>query len=58
MPKKVSQKEKEQMINGFINGKTIQDLSEEFNCTKITISRHLKNNISESKYRHWDSAMK
>ena len=42
MPKKF-QKKKKGMVNGFLNGKTILELSEIFNCSKTTISRHLKN---------------
>ena len=51
MPKKVSEKEKEAIIADFLNGKSINQLSENFNCSKITISRHLKKNISEKKYK-------
>jgi len=51
LPKKVSEKEKEKIIVGFLNGEAIEDLSKKFNCSKITISRHLKNNISEVKYK-------
>ena len=51
MPKKVSEKEKEEMINGFLNGKTILELSEILNCSKTTISRHLKKHIGENKFK-------
>ncbi len=51
MPKKVSEKEKEEMVNGFLNGKTILELSEIFNCSKTTISRHLKKHIGENKFK-------
>ena len=51
MPKKVSEKEKEEMVNGFLNGKTILELSEILNCSKTTISRHLKKNIGENKFK-------
>ncbi len=51
MPKKVSEKEKEEIISGFFSGEAIEELSKKFNCSKITISRHLKRNISEVKYK-------
>ena len=51
MPKKVSEKEKEELIAEFIDGKTIEDLSLKFNISKNTISRHLKNKISDLKYK-------
>jgi len=51
MPKKVSEKEKQAMVNGFLNGETILELSEKFNCSKPTISRHLKKQIEEHKFK-------
>ena len=51
MPKKISDKEKVEIIKGFIKGKTIEELSKKFDCSKITISRHLKKNINESEYK-------
>lgn len=50
MPKKLLLKEIEEIINGFFNGKNIEELAKEFSCTKITINRHLKKNIDEEKY--------
>ena len=50
MPKKVSQKEIEEMIDDFFNGIETKDLARKFNCTKTTINRHLKKNIDEEKY--------
>ena len=51
MPKKVSEKEKKELVSAFINGQTVEDLSNEFNISKATISRHLKNLISDPKYK-------
>lgn len=51
MPKKLLQKEIEEIISGFINGKNIEELAKEFSCTKITINRHLKKNIDEERYK-------
>ena len=36
--------------NDFVNGVTIDQLSKKFSCTKLTIVRNLKKNLSESKY--------
>ena len=51
MPKKVSQKKIDEIINGFFNGKTVDELSKEFDCTKITINRHLKKSIDKEQYK-------
>jgi hypothetical protein len=51
VPKKVSEKDKVEMIQGFKNGMTMEELSEKFNCTKNTIARHLKNNLEEIEYK-------
>ena len=51
MPKRVSDKEKEELILAFINGQNIDELSHEFNISKTTISRHLKNEISDIQYK-------
>jgi len=52
VPKKLSGIQINEIINNFINGITIDKLSEEFNCTKITINHHLKNNIDEKTYKN------
>ena len=51
MPKKVSEKEKQELVMAFLNGQTIEDLAEKFNISKITIIRHLKKEISEHEYK-------
>ncbi len=51
MAKRLSEKEKEEMIELFSVGKTIDELSKQFNCTKLTISRNLKKKLSENKYQ-------
>ena len=42
MPKKLLQKEIEVIIKGFLKWENIEELAKEYNCTKITINRHLK----------------
>ena len=51
MPKKVSEKEKEELTSAFLNGQTVEEISNEFNISKATISRHLKSRISDPKYK-------
>lgn len=53
MPKKISEKQKEEIILGFIKGNTLEELSEKFKFTKLTISRNLKKNLGEEKYNNF-----
>ena len=41
------------IIKGFISGKTIVELSQEFNFTKLTIERHIKKNLPEDEYKNF-----
>ena len=50
MAKRVTEKQKEEIVKFFISGKTIDELSKEFTFTKSTIVRNLKKNIGEKKY--------
>ena len=52
MPKKISKEDIENMVKGFLNGDTLDKLSKKFNCTELTVSRHLKKNISEIKFKN------
>ena len=45
MPKKVSEIEKKRIIESFINGISIDELSKKYNLTRMTISRYLKKGI-------------
>ena len=51
MPKKVSEKEKQELVKAFFNGQAIEELADKFNISKITITRHLKKEISEYEYK-------
>ena len=51
MAKKLSEKQKEEIIKSFISGNTLEDLSREFDFTRLTISRNLKKNLGEEKYK-------
>ena len=51
MPKKLSDTQKEEIIKGFLNGKNLDQLSEEFSCTKLTISRNIKKKFGAEEYK-------
>ena len=51
MAKRLTEKQKIEIAEYFKNGKTIEALSEEFNCTILTITRNLKKNLGEIKYK-------
>ena len=52
MAKRLSENQKKAIVQKFTTGYNIGQLSEEFNCTKLTISRHLKKNIDEEEYKN------
>ena len=47
MAKRLTAKQKSEIAENFKNGKTIEALSEDFNCTILTITRNLKKNLGE-----------
>ena len=51
LAKHLSDKQKEKILELFLNGKTIDEISIEFSCTKLTISRNLKKNFGEDKFK-------
>ena len=51
LAKRLSEKQKEQITLNFTQGKTIDSLSEEFGCSKLTISRNLKKYLGENKFK-------
>ena len=51
MAKRLTKKQKEEILRLFIDGQTIEDLAIEFNCTKLTISRNIKKEIGEKKFK-------
>ena len=50
MPKRLSNSQKEEIIKGFLNCKSLDELSKEFGYTKLTISRNLKKNFGDDEY--------
>jgi len=51
LAKRLTKKQKEEIIEGFTMGKSIDVLSQNFSCTTLTIIRNLKNNLGELKYK-------
>tara|TARA_Y100000589_G_scaffold206535_1_gene194731 strand:- start:303 stop:977 length:675 start_codon:yes stop_codon:yes gene_type:complete len=49
--KRLSEKQIEEIIKSFISGKTINYLSEKYECTNLTISRNLKKQLGEKLYK-------
>ncbi len=51
MAKRLTEKQKEEITQSFIQGKTVDELSNIFTCTNLTISRNLKKILGEKKYK-------
>ena len=51
MAKRLTEKQKKEIVEFFKGGKTISLLSEKFNCTKLTVIRNIKSNIGETSYK-------
>tara|TARA_B100000212_G_C27278008_1_gene491848 strand:+ start:182 stop:862 length:681 start_codon:yes stop_codon:yes gene_type:complete len=51
LAKRLTDKQKEEISQGFIQGKTVSDLSEIFTCTNLTISRNLKKTLGDKKFK-------
>ena len=50
MAKRLTEDQKKKLISTFKKGIKIEELSQIFNCSKLTIVRNLKKNLGESKY--------
>ena len=53
MAKRLTEKQKKEIIQSFQHGKTVEFLSEKFNCNKLTIVRNLKKILGEAKYKNY-----
>ena len=58
MAKRLTEKQKEEIIQGFQKGKTIQFLSQKFDFNKLTIVRNLKRSLGDAKYKEFLSKNK
>ena len=52
MAKRLSENEKFEIVRSFTEGKTLDELADKYNCTKLTISRNLKKNLGDKKYKN------
>ena len=50
MAKRLTEKQKKELVKGFIDGKTIEILSKQFGFTSRTIIKNIKNNLGEQKF--------
>ena len=53
MAKKLTEKQKEEIVKSFKSGEAIGVLSQKYNCTNSTIIRNLKKNLGELKYKEF-----
>ena len=53
MTKRLSEKQKEEIVESFKYGIAIGVLSQKYNCTNSTIIRNLKKNLGELKYKEF-----
>ena len=51
MAKRLSEKEKEEILKDFTEGFTLEKLADKYNFSKLTISRNLKKDLEEKKYK-------
>ena len=51
LAKRLTEKQKSEIAEYFKNGKTIEALSVDFNCSMLTITRNLKKNLGETIYK-------
>ena len=58
MAKRLTDTQKKEIFKSFTEGKNIEELSNQFNCTKLTISRNLKKNLGEKKYKEFINDIK
>ena len=58
MAKRITEKQKEEIVKLFISGENTENLSKKFNCTKLTIVRILKKNVGDKLYKELSSTRK
>ena len=58
MAKRLTAKEKKEIIKSFTEGYGLDFLSKNFNCTKLTIIRNLKKELGEKEYKGLNKAIK
>ena len=51
MTKRLTDRQRKELVQNFESGKSIDALSKAFDCTKLTVSRNLKKNLGDLKYK-------
>ena len=51
MAKRLTERQKEEIVKSFKEGNNINILSKDFNCNKLTIIRNLKKRLGENDYK-------
>tara|TARA_B100000161_G_C33509105_1_gene395485 strand:+ start:181 stop:855 length:675 start_codon:yes stop_codon:yes gene_type:complete len=51
LAKRLSNNERDEILKAFANGSTLDQLSDQFKFTKLTISRNLKKKLGDQKYQ-------
>jgi len=51
LAKRLTEKQKNQIVSSFEDGLSIPFLSQQFNCTQLTVIRNLKKNLGEIKFK-------
>jgi hypothetical protein len=50
LAKRITEEQKKEILEKFIQNKTIEEISENVNFTKLTITRHLKKSLGEKQF--------
>ena len=58
MPKRLSDTQKKEIIKGFLNGESIDNLAENFGYAKLTISRNIKKSIGAELFNKLNKNLK
>ena len=58
MAKRISDKERKEIVDDFTNNISLEEISKKYNFTKVTISRNLKKSLGEDKFNELNKSYK
>jgi len=58
LAKRISDKERKEIVDDFINNISLEEISKRYNFTKLTISRNLKKSLGEDKFNELNKSNK
>ena len=58
LAKRISEKERKEIVNDFNDKKSLEEISKRYGFTKSTISRHLKKSLGEDKFNEINKLIK